>query len=145
MDIERMERLIQAMNASSLTLLEIEEKELKIRMEKAAPVWAAAPAAAASAPVSGPQPVSAAAAEAAAPMGVDLREVVCPMVGIFHALKQEVKIGDRLKKGDTVCTVEAMKLMNDITMEEDGEIVWVGSKEGDLVEFGQQLYQYKPL
>ena len=78
MDIERMERLIQAMNASSLTLLEIEEKELKIRMEKAAPVWAAAPAAAAAAPVQSAEPKPQVAPEIAEPPAVHEPDIVEP-------------------------------------------------------------------
>ena len=72
------------------------------------------------------------------------KNVVSPLVGIFHELEGDnaVKIGDKLKKCDVICSVEAMKLMNDIQMPEDGEITWIAVSEGDSVEYDQVIYRY---
>ena len=86
----------------------------------------------------------AAPAEEPAPAASKGKEITSPLVGVFHSLSEgkAVKIGDKLKKGDIVCMVEAMKLMNEITMPEDGEITWVACEEGGSVEYGQLLYNY---
>ena len=65
-------------------------------------------------------------------------------MGVSHKLTgdKEVKVGDKLKKGDTICMVEAMKLMNEITMPEDGEIVFFYADEGETVEYGQVIAKY---
>ena len=88
--------------------------------------------------------VPAAPAEEPAPAASKGKEITSPLVGVFHSLSEgkAVKIGDKLKKGDIVCMVEAMKLMNEITMPEDGEITWVACEEGGSVEYGQLLYNY---
>ena len=68
------------------------------------------------------------------------------MVGIFYAAPSPdaepfVKVGSKVKKGDTLCIIEAMKLMNDVVAEEDGEIVEICAENGSLVEFGQTLFK----
>ena len=72
------------------------------------------------------------------------KEIKSPLVGIFRELEgaRKVKIGDKLKKGDTVCNIEAMKLLNDLNMPEDGEIVWIAASDGDAVEYDQVLFHY---
>ena len=72
--------------------------------------------------------------------------VTSPMVGVFYATPapdQEpfVKVGSKVKKGDVLCIIEAMKLMNEITAEQDGEVVDICVKSGDVVEFGQPLFK----
>ena len=74
------------------------------------------------------------------------RDVKSPMVGIFYTAPSPdaepfVKIGSKVKKGDTLCIIEAMKLMNDVVAEEDGEIVEICAENGSLVEFGQTLFK----
>ena len=74
------------------------------------------------------------------------RDVKSPMVGIFYAAPAPdaepfVKVGSKVKKGDTLCIIEAMKLMNDVVAEEDGEIVEICAENGSLVEFGQVLFK----
>ena len=74
------------------------------------------------------------------------RNVKSPMVGIFYTAPSPeaepfVKVGSKVKKGDTLCIIEAMKLMNDVVAEEDGEIVEVCAENGTLVEFGQVLFK----
>ena len=68
------------------------------------------------------------------------------MVGIFYTASSPdaepvVKVGQTVKKGDTLCIIEAMKLMNDVVAEEDGEIVEICAENGSLVEFGQVLFK----
>ena len=74
------------------------------------------------------------------------RNVKSPMVGIFYTAPSPeaepfVKVGSKVKKGDTLCIIEAMKLMNDVVAEEDGEIVEICAENGSLVEFGQILFK----
>ncbi len=74
------------------------------------------------------------------------RDVNSPMVGIFYIAPSPdaepfVKVGSKVKKGDTLCIIEAMKLMNDVVAEEDGEIVEICAENGSLVEFGQVLFK----
>lgn len=163
MDLKSILELLKAADKSGFDTLELNDKDFSLKLERnadlpaqqvvvaapaqvaapmAAPVAAAAPAAPAAASVS-----EAAVAASEAPVAsVDRgKEIVSPLVGVFHKLAEgkAVKIGDKLKKGDVVCMVEAMKLMNEITMPEDGEITWVACEEGDSVEYGQLLYNYK--
>ena len=75
-------------------------------------------------------------------------EVTSPMVGVFYAAPAEnaepfVKVGDRVKRGQTLCIVEAMKLMNEIMAELDGEIVEVCVQNGQVVDFGCPLFRIK--
>ena len=71
------------------------------------------------------------------------KEVKAPMVGTFHCLTtKKIDKGTKLKTGEVLCIVEAMKLMNEISITEAGEIVTVEVQEGDMVEFGQVLFTY---
>ena len=82
-------------------------------------------------------------------MGVDFNDIIevkSPLVGVFYAspapdAEPFVKVGDKVKKGDVLCIVEAMKLMNEITASHDGEIVDVCIQNGSVVEFGQTLFK----
>jgi len=159
-DLKSILELLKAADKSGFDTLELNDKDFSLKLERnadlpaqqvvvAAPAQAAAPMAA---PVAAAAPAAASVSEAAvaaseAPVAsVDRgKEIVSPLVGVFHKLAEgkAVKIGDKLKKGDVVCMVEAMKLMNEITMPEDGEITWVACEEGDSVEYGQLLYNYK--
>ena len=137
MDQKLMKALAQIMEEHKLTLLELEEEGTKIRLERAAA--AAQTAAAPAAPVMAPA--------AATPDVIDFnqfKEVKSPMVGVFYAAPSPdaapfVKVGDRVKKGDVICIIEAMKLMNEITADEDGEVVDICVQNGEVVEYGQTL------
>lgn len=104
-----------------------------------APVAAAAP----SAPVA-PEPEPAACApEPAAPAGT---EVKAPMVGVYYAAPAPapgadpfVRVGSKVKKGETLCIIEAMKVMNEVAAECDGEVLSINAKDGELVEYGSCL------
>ncbi len=131
------------MRELGLTGLEITENDRVVRLERApapaAPVreTVAVPAAPAAAP--------APAAPAAAAEGV---EITSPMVGVFYAAPAEnaepfVKVGDRVTRGQTLCIVEAMKLMNEIMAEMDGEIVEICAENGQVVDYGCPLFRIK--
>ena len=102
-----------------------------------APVAAAAPSVSA-APEPGPE-VSA--PELAAPAGT---EVKAPMVGVYYAAPAPgadpfVRVGSKVKKGETLCIIEAMKVMNEVAAESDGEVLSINAKDGELVEYGSCL------
>lgn len=76
----------------------------------------------------------------------DYSSVISPTVGIFYAAPSEkadayVKVGDRVKKGTVLCIIEAMKLMNEVTAEEDGVIEAVLAENGQVVEYGTELFR----
>ena len=122
------------MQELGLTGLEVKENVGVVRLERAG---AAAPAASAAA-------AEPAAVQAPAPSaGLVIRS---PMVGVFYAAPTEdsepfIKEGDRVKKGDTLCVIEAMKLMNEIPAEQDGIITGILAKNGQTVEYGTPLFQ----
>lgn len=72
-------------------------------------------------------------------------EITSPLIGVFHELPDgnAVRVGDRVKKGDPICLIEAMKLMNEILMPEDGEITEVACADESMVEFGDVLFRFK--
>ncbi|RCJ24727.1 acetyl-CoA carboxylase, biotin carboxyl carrier protein [Nostoc minutum NIES-26] len=86
---------------------------------------------------------------ASLPTGQKLFDMVSPMVGTFYRASAPseppfVEVGDRIKAGQTVCIIEAMKLMNEIEAEASGQIVEILVQNGEPVEFGQQLVRIKP-
>ena len=92
-------------------------------------------------PVSTPAPT----ADASVPAD-DTVSVTSPMVGVFYRAPAEnaapyVKVGDRVKAGTVLCLIEAMKMMNEITADRDGEIADICAANGDVVEFGQTLFK----
>ena len=151
MNLRQIRELVRLLESSSLTVLEIEEADLRVRLEKgqttgfAQPVPAALPQA-----VPAALPVETAPAPAPVADGtVDfnrLKEVKSPLVGIFYAAPSPgaepfAGVGSRVKKGDVLCVVEAMKLMNEITADADGEVIDVCVQNGQVVEFGQILFK----
>ena len=153
MNIKQIKALAQILAQNDLSALEINEGETHIRLERTV----AQPAAQAGAVLVAP-PMPAAAAQpaqeapASAPVedpGVDFNDVFeakSPLVGVFYAAPSPgaepfVRVGSRVKKGDVLCIVEAMKLMNEIQAERDGEIVDICARDGDVVEFGQTLFK----
>ena len=151
MNLRQIRELVRLLESSSLTVLEIEEADLRVRLEKGQTAGLAQPV-----PAALPQAVPAAlpveTAPAPAPVAdgtVDfnrLKEVKSPLVGIFYAAPSPgaepfAGVGSRVKKGDVLCVVEAMKLMNEITADADGEVIDVCVQNGQVVEFGQILFK----
>jgi acetyl-CoA carboxylase biotin carboxyl carrier protein len=144
-NIDAVRHLTEILTAHGLTALEVSEGDLKIRLEKSTQT-VIAPQETIDKPVI---PVSGnlAALDDDPELNFgNLTEVKSPVVGVFYAAPSPgaepfVHIGSKVKKGDTLCIVEAMKLMNEIAAEQDGEIVDVCMKDGDIAEFGQILFK----
>ncbi|MDF3936539.1 acetyl-CoA carboxylase biotin carboxyl carrier protein [Pseudomonas citronellolis] len=152
MDIRKVKKLIELLEESGIDELEIREGEESVRISRhsktaAQPIYAAAPAYAA--PAAAPAPVAAAAAPAAeaAPAAAQLsgNVVRSPMVGTFYRSPSPtaaafVEVGQSVKKGDILCIVEAMKMMNHIEAETSGVIGSILVESGQPVEFDQPLF-----
>ena len=163
-DFEFIERLIRALDESSVDSLEIERGGTRVRLSKTPPVTAgahgmpaAAPPPAAAAPMppthNSPPPASAPAETgegSAEPASVsNLEEITSPMVGTFYRAPAPdappyVDEGDRIAPGDTLCIIEAMKLMNELDAEISGKIVEILVDNAQPVEFGQVLFRVDP-
>jgi acetyl-CoA carboxylase biotin carboxyl carrier protein len=149
MDLRKLKTLIDLVAESGVSELEVTEGEDKVRIVKnpapiAAPVqqvFAAAPAAAPAAPA----PAAAAPAAEAAPAEPTGHAVKSPMVGTFYrsptpGADSFVKIGDTVKEGQTLCIIEAMKLLNEIESDKSGVVKEILCENGQGVEFGQALF-----
>jgi acetyl-CoA carboxylase biotin carboxyl carrier protein len=158
-DLDFIRGLIEAVDDSGIDSLEIARGGTKIRINKTpppAPVAAAAAAApvvhaAAPAPAPAAAAPSAGAAEAAAPAPPvsSLVEIKSPMVGTFYRSPAPeappyVEVGSRVARGQTLCILEAMKLMNELPAEISGVIREVCVENGEPVEFGQVLFRVDP-
>ncbi|HBH7855475.1 TPA: acetyl-CoA carboxylase biotin carboxyl carrier protein [Vibrio parahaemolyticus] len=141
MDIRKIKKLIELVEESGIAELEISEGEESVRISRhgtAAP----APVHYAAAPVAAPAPVAAAEAPAAAvPAG---HQVLSPMVGTFYRspspdAKSFVEVGQKVNAGDTLCIVEAMKMMNQIEADKSGVVTAILVEDGQPVEFDQPL------
>lgn len=154
MDIRKVKKLIELLEESGIAEIEISEGEESVRISRYPPGGAPAPApvvhyaAAPAAPVYAPAPAGAAPAAApaapAAPARTD-HTVTAPMVGTFYAsatpgAKPFVDIGSEVNVGDTLCIIEAMKMMNQIESDKAGRVTAVLAKNGEPVEFGQPLF-----
>ena len=145
MDIRKIKKLIELLEESNVYEIEIKEGEESVRISRGgAPVAYAPPAPmAAPAPVAAPAaaPVAAAPAAAAEVAG---HIIASPMVGTFYrssapGAKVFVEVGQKVKAGDTICIVEAMKMMNQIEADKSGTIGAILVEDGDAVEFDQPL------
>ncbi|MGD9716511.1 MAG: acetyl-CoA carboxylase biotin carboxyl carrier protein [Sulfuricurvum sp.] len=154
MDMKQIKSLLQEFDASTLSKLKITQDSFSIELEKntgvvAAPVMAAAPAAVAAAPVAAVAP--SAPAEAAAPAAAHTGDmIVSPMVGTYYAAPSPdsapfVKVGDRIKKGQVIAILEAMKIMNELEAEFDCKIVNVLVSDGQAVEYDMPLFAVEKL
>jgi acetyl-CoA carboxylase biotin carboxyl carrier protein len=152
MDIRKVKKLIELLDDSGIAEIEITEGEDSVRISRyaaIAPVAAAAAAApVAAAPAPAAPPSAAATDAAAAPAEVaeeDGFEVKAPMVGTYYAASSPgaapfVQVGDRVNEGDTLCIIEAMKMMNQIEADVAGVIKSIRLQNGEPVEFGQVMF-----
>lgn len=147
MNVEQIEKLVEIVEKSSLTVFSYKDGDVKITMSK----LDNPPVVAAGVPVPPPMP---AAADAAPQSAEDQTEddgtqfITSPIVGTFYAAPSPdapafVRVGDRVKNGETVCILEAMKLMNEIQCEFDCEIEAVLVSNEQKVEYGQPLFRVK--
>ncbi len=152
MDLRKLKTLIDLVSESNVSELEITEAEGKVRIVKsagvavAAPVVMAAPVAAAPVPVAAPAAAAAAAVEAPVPVAESSGHTVkSPMVGTFYRSSTPggapfVQIGSVVKEGDTLCIVEAMKILNEIESDKAGTVTQVLCENGQAVEYGQPMF-----
>jgi acetyl-CoA carboxylase biotin carboxyl carrier protein len=158
-DLDWIRRLIDMVDGSGIDSLEISRFGTRVRIAKSPPVTvsaaagAALPAAMPAAPTAAaaPEPAAAAALEPAAAEEPDsgLAEVLSPMVGTFYRAPAPdappyVEPGDRVEKGQTVCILEAMKLMNELEAEVSGTVREICVENAEPVEFGQVLFRIDP-
>jgi len=152
LDLSELKGIVSIMQKSDLTELEIELKDLKLRLAR---------------PGSGtvmsrevvvqpqPSPISVSPAQQSQPSEPspskddNSKSFDSPMVGTFYRRPSPedpefVKVGDKVKKGDTLCIIEAMKVMNEIQSDFSGEIVEALVEDGTSVEFGQSLFKIRP-
>lgn len=147
MDLEKIEGLVKIIENSSLTEFTYKEGDLKITMSK----LDHPPVVAAGAPMMAPPlQAAAAAADAAKEEEDEQLFITSPIVGTFYSAPAPdapafVKVGDQVKNGQTVCILEAMKLMNEIQSEFDCEIEAVLVSNEQKVEYGQPLFRVKKL
>ena len=150
MDIRKVKKLIELLDESGIAEIEITEGEESVRISRyASGAAVAAPPAVVPAPVApAPAPAAAPQGEAAAPAEApeeDGYEVTAPMVGTFYAASSPgaapyVQVGDRVNEGDTLCIIEAMKMMNQIEADVSGVVKSIRIQNGEPVEFGQVLF-----
>ena len=145
MDLRKLKTLIDLVETSGIAELEIQEGEERVRITRTVPprqqpmmFQAMPPVPAMVAPVAAP-------AEPAVPAAPEGHTVKSPMVGTFYRSASPgaaafVEIGDTVAQGDTLCIVEAMKLMNEIEADASGTIKAILAENGQAVEFGQPLF-----
>jgi acetyl-CoA carboxylase biotin carboxyl carrier protein len=147
MDIRKIKKLIELLEKSGLAEIEIKEGDDAIRISRSSAVVAGAPAIAPAAMA--PQAVAPAAVveeELEETSNIpDGHAVTSPMVGSFYASpspesKNFVEIGSKVKVGDTVCIIEAMKIFNEIEADKAGTIIAILKEPGDPTEFGEPLF-----
>ena len=148
MDIRKVKKLIELLDQSGIAEIEITEGEESVRISRySANAPAVVPVAAA--PVAAPAPAAAAPVAPAAPAievaDEDGFEVTAPMVGTFYSSSSPgaapyMQVGDRVNEGDTLCIIEAMKMMNQIEADVSGVVKSIRIQNGEPVEFGQVLF-----
>lgn len=153
MDSKRLAEIADVMEDRGLTRVRVEEPDgTAVELERASvaqpvavpmpmPGAVAAQVAAPTVAPAAPEPAAQAPAAAPEPKGT---EVTAPMVGVFYAAPAPgdepfVRVGSKVKAGETLCIIEAMKVLNEVTAEADGEVLEICVADGDLVEFGSCL------
>ena len=141
MNIDEIRALAAIVKENGLESLQVTEGELSVllQMPKAAAPCAPTAPVPSAAPAAGVAPAEGA-------VNSTGKEILSPMVGMFYGSPSPdaepfVKVGSKVKKGDVLCIIEAMKLLNEITSDVDGEIVDICVNNGEVVEYGQPLYK----
>jgi acetyl-CoA carboxylase biotin carboxyl carrier protein len=145
MDIRKVKKLIELLEASDIAEIEIKEGEESVRISRGASAIQAPIAYHAAAPVAAPVASTEAAPVAAAAPITSGNTVTSPMVGTFYRSPSPsspvfVEVGKHVKVGDVICIVEAMKMMNQIEADHAGVIEAILVEDGEPVEFGQPLF-----
>jgi acetyl-CoA carboxylase biotin carboxyl carrier protein len=149
-DIRKVKKLMELLEQSGMAEIEIKEGEESVRISRfgdapqmMAPQMMAPPMATPIAPAAAPS----AAVEASEPV-IDGHPITSPMVGTFYSApspsaKAFVSVGQHVNQGDTICIIEAMKIMNQIEADQSGTVIEIIVNDGDAVEFGQTLVVIK--
>lgn len=150
LNLHDVKELIKLINGTDITEVSLESEGVKVAIRKGAAkgpdlVIAPAPAVAQAQAAERPETITAVPAQTAKEVKTGLTPVVAPMVGIFYSSPGPneppfVKVGDKVHKGQTLCIIEAMKLMNEIESEMNGEIVEIMAENNHPVEYGQTLF-----
>lgn len=146
MEIKQIKELARVMKENDLTALEIQEEGTSIKLERNREIAAVPASSLPGTAGKASSPFTPAGAEPAAPQEEKGTVVASPTVGVFYAAaspdgKPFVEVGDQVKKGDTLCIIEAMKLMNEIPAETDGTIAEICAANGQVVEYNQPLFR----
>ncbi|OFW43959.1 MAG: acetyl-CoA carboxylase, biotin carboxyl carrier protein [Acidobacteria bacterium RIFCSPLOWO2_12_FULL_67_14b] len=155
MTLDEIKQLIEFIKAHDLSEFELEHDGVKVRIKSGSNHHMAAPHLPPSMPVLSPPAAApaaapgASAAVAAAEEGGELAIVKSPIVGTFYraaepGAKPFVSVGDTVRKGQVLCIIEAMKLMNEIDSEYDGEVTSVYVENGQAVQYGERLFAIRP-
>ena len=155
MDFDEIKQILDMMREHDLMEFELERDNVKLRLRKhQAGHWTATPAPTAyAAPPAGPAApapgASAAPALTPAADDVDFAIVKSPIVGTFYrasepGAKPYADVGETVRKGQVLCIIEAMKLMNEITADADGEVMKCYVENGQAVQYGERLFAIKP-
>lgn len=146
MDLRKLKKLIDLVQESGIAELEITEGEEKVKIVKGGTVSLMTTAA----PAAAPAPAAALEAKPAAtppaePAGQEGHVVKAPMVGTFYRspspdAKPFVEVGQSVKEGDTICIIEAMKILNEIEADKAGTVTQILCENGQAVEYGQPLF-----
>jgi acetyl-CoA carboxylase biotin carboxyl carrier protein len=146
-DLKEIRKIVELMNEHELSYFHLEEEGVNLKLKKGADIVQVAQAAMpapAPAPAAAPaQAADAGEAPSAEPAG---NEITAPMVGTFYASPSPdappfVNVGDAVSEGQTICIIEAMKVMNEIKAETSGTVTSIVAKDGDPIQFGDTLYR----
>jgi acetyl-CoA carboxylase biotin carboxyl carrier protein len=161
-NLKELKEILQLLDEKEITEFELEEEGMKLRVRKASPAAAApapvlvpqpvvvaAPPVSAAAPVAAPAAAAPAAAPPAEAPDAGLVIVKSPIVGTFYRTPDPnsppfVSVGDKIRPGQVMCIIEAMKLMNEIESELSGEVVTIHHESGQPVQFGDPLFSIRP-
>lgn len=158
-DYDEITKLVSFLEERNLSQFELEVEGFKIKIARSAgrssqvePAAAVPAATVTPAPTAAPSATAAASLDFAKPQeqGHNVHYVTSPMVGTFYrapdpASEPYVEIGEQVKKSQTLCIIEAMKLMNEIESDVDGEILEIFAENGKSVEYGQRLFSIRPV
>ena len=162
LDYEQIKEIINKIDGSSLRLFELEDKDVKLKLSKnsegnnsvnnesriAREEVASTEAVAYSEPEVENKKVEE--KEEVTNLDADLKSIKSPLVGTYYSSATPngtpyVTVGSKVKKGDTLCIIEAMKVMNEVASEYDGEVMAVLKKDEDIVEYGMDLFKIKEI
>jgi len=150
MTLDEIKQLIEFIQSHELSEFELEHDGVKIRLKSGSKQHVVTlPPVAHAAPVMAPVPAAAPSAPSAPEEGHELAIVKSPIVGTFYRAAEPgatalASVGDIVRKGQALCIIEAMKLMNEIDSEYDGEITTVYVENGQAVQYGERLFAIRP-